>query len=240
MIKAPNNSWFGISLALIGVIVGYAIATGMGANTAPSPSQPTQVAQRPTPSQPPPPPPAGDVKPVDLKIDHIRGNPKAKVSVIEYSDFECPFCKRHHPTMQQIIDTYGDDVNWVYRHFPLGFHPNAQIAAEATECANDQGGNDAFWEYTDLLFEKGVKDKTKDDIVAYAGEINLDTDKFLDCLDSGKFTQHVKDDMASGSAGGVSGTPGNIVFNNETKEAKLVSGAQPLSAFKPIIDSFLK
>ena len=131
-------------------------------------------------------------------------------------------------------------MNWVYRHYPLGFHPNAQISAEAAECANDLNGNDAFWTYTDLLFEKGVKGKTKEDFIAYAEEIGLEKGAFTDCLDSGKYTQHVKDDMASGSAGGVSGTPGNIVYNNKTKEAKLVSGAQPASAFKAIIDPMLQ
>ena len=241
--STTNNPWFGVAMALVGVIVGYGIAMGTGVTSAPAPSQPAQVAQQPTnptPSKPPAPPPAGDVKPVDPKIDHIRGNPKAIISIIEYSDYECPFCARHHPTMQQLVDDYGDDVNWVYRHFPLGFHKNAQITAEAAECANELGGNDAFWTYTDMLFEKGVANKTRDDFIAYAGDMNLDTDKFTECLDSGKYTQHVKDDMASGSAGGVSGTPGNIVYNNKTKEAKLVSGAQPVSAFKAIIDPMLQ
>lgn len=242
IMNSTSHNWFGISMVLLGVIVGYGIAMSNG-GTAGNAQPSAQVAKNqpsPTPSQPPAAPEAGDVVPVDPKVDHIRGNPKAKISVIEYSDFECPFCARHHPTMQQLVDDYGDDVNWVYRHFPLGFHKLAQITAEGAECANELGGNDAFWEYTDALFEKGVPNKTKDDFIAYAVDIGLDKAKFTDCLDSGKYTQHVKDDMAGGSAGGVSGTPGNIVYNNKTKEAKLVSGAQPISAFKAIIDPMLQ
>ncbi|MDD5469853.1 MAG: DsbA family protein [Candidatus Peribacteraceae bacterium] len=95
---------------------------------------------------------AQNVTSVDPSADYIRGDKGATYSLIEYSDFECPFCARHHPTMQQFIAD-EPDVNWVYRHFPLGFHPNAQRAAEASECAGEQG---KFWEYADLLYEKGV------------------------------------------------------------------------------------
>jgi protein-disulfide isomerase len=238
-----NNPWFTVTMGFAGIIVGYGIAMGTGATSAPTPSQPAQVVKQPTnptPTPPPAAPTAKDVKPVDPNIDHIRGNPNAAISVIEYSDYECPFCARHHPTMQQLVDDYGDDVNWVYRHYPLGFHDNAQIAAEAAECANELGGNDAFWSYSDVLFEKGVAGKTREDFITFATDLNLETSKFTECLDSGKYTQHVKDDMASGAAAGVSGTPGNIVYNNNTKEANLVSGAQPVSAFKAIIDPMLQ
>ena len=95
---------------------------------------------------------AGDVTPVDPEADHIRGDKDAAFTIIEYSDFECPFCSRHHPTLKQLIED-EPDVNWVYRHFPLGFHASAQRAAEASECANEQG---KFWEYTDMIYEKGV------------------------------------------------------------------------------------
>lgn len=181
--------------------------------------------------------PAGDVKPVDPQVDHIRGNPNAKVSVIEYSDFECPFCSRNHPTMQQIVDTYGDDVNWVYRHFPLGFHSNAQKAAEASECAAELGGNDKFWEMADMIMEKGA-DNTQ--LESYAAAIGLNAAKFKDCLDSGRTAGRVQSDTAEGSTAGVNGTPGNIVLNNSTKESRMVSGAQPFSAFQAVIDEMLK
>lgn len=224
-------------MALVGVIVGYAVAAGGGlsASTAPAPAPTVAADPAPTPARPPA-PEAGDVEKVDPKVDHIRGNKKAPISVIEYSDFECPFCTRHHATMQALVDDadYKDKANWVYRHFPLGFHPNAQKAAEASECAGDQ---DKFWEYTDTVFDGNGVERAK--LTAYAEKVSLNMDKFEDCLDSGKYEQKVKDQMAAGSAGGVRGTPGNIVINNKTGEAKLVSGAQGVDAFKAAIDSLL-
>ncbi|OGJ71057.1 hypothetical protein A3H22_04370 [Candidatus Peribacteria bacterium RIFCSPLOWO2_12_FULL_55_15] len=183
---------------------------------------------------PPPPPPAGDVPPVDPKIDHIQGDGNADLFVIEYSDFECPFCQRHHPTMQQLVKDYDGKVAWVYRHFPLGFHQNAEPAAIASECANELGGNDAFWQFADLVFEKGF------DFAAHAKEIGLNEAKFKSCIDSGKFKQFVQDQMNGGSQAGVDGTPGNIVYNPKTKKGEIVSGAQPVQNFKTVIDRMLK
>ncbi len=89
--------------------------------------------------------------------DHIRGNPNAKIVIVEFSDTECPFCKQFHETMKRIVNEYGasGDVAWVYRHFPIpSLHPKAQKQAEALECASEQGGNDMFWKFTDMLYER--------------------------------------------------------------------------------------
>lgn len=224
-------------MGLVGVIVGYGLALGTGGVSLPGTT--ADVADRPTAAQPTPPPPApaGEVIPPS-DDDHIRGDKDAEITLIEYSDFECPFCSRHAPTVDQLVEDYDGKVNVAFRHFPLSFHANAQKSAEATECADDQNGNDAFWAYHDLLFTKGVG--ALDTLIGYAEELNLDVDEFADCLDSGKFEQKVKDDMTSGSKGGVQGTPGNILYNNKTKETQLVSGAQPLANFKTAIDSMLK
>lgn len=239
--STPGNAgpWFSVSMGLIGLIVGYMVGMTMGGGVV-LPSGQQQVAAQPNvPSVPAAPAPAApaaqDVIPVDPQTDHIRGNPSAKITLIEYSDFECPFCARHHPTMQQVVDTYGDDVNWVYRHFPLSFHLNAQKAAEASECAAELGGNDAFWDMADLLIENS--DNTK--LVAYAEQIGLNGDALKNCVDSGKYAQRVDDQMAGGSAAGVSGTPGTIILNNENGESRIVSGAQPFSTFQSVIDGML-
>jgi len=230
-----NNKWFAISMGLVGVIVGYALATGTGGGTADVQPSPSPTAQQPT-AQPPT-PEAGDVDPVDKTNDHILGDVNAQISVIEYSDFECPFCTRHKPTIEQIVEEYDGDVNVVYRHFPLSFHQNAQKAAEATECAAAQDSNDGFWGMHDMIFDNGI-DPEK--YAGYAEELDFNVSEFTDCLESGEMEQKVTDDITSGQNAGVRGTPGNIIFNNKTKEAKLVSGAQPLANFKTVIDAMLK
>ena len=84
--------------------------------------------------------------------DHFRGNKAARLVLVEYSDFECPFCEQFHSTMTQLMAEYGDDIGWVYRNYPLAFHPNAQKAAEAAECVAKLNGNDTYWQYADSLF----------------------------------------------------------------------------------------
>ncbi len=182
--------------------------------------------------------PSGKVPEV-TDADHIRGNKDAKVTFIEYSDFECPFCKRFEPTMQQMEEEYGDKVAIVYRHYPLSFHANAQKEAEATECANDLGGNDAFWKYHDAILERTTSGGTGfalDDLVPLAKELGLDESKFQDCLDTGKFAQHVKDDMAGGAAAGVTGTPGSILID-AAGNSQLLSGAVPFATIKTALDA---
>lgn len=241
-----SNPWFGASMALLGLIVGFGIGTVMKGSgpfaRIPSP----QVAQAPSaPIQAPQPPPAaGPLPTIDPKIDHIRGDlSKAQVAVVEYSDMECPFCQRVHATYKQIMETYGDRVVWVYRHFPLSFHANAQKEAEASDCAAELGGNDAFWKYTDAIFERSTVGGTGfplDNLVPMAKEFGLDEAKFKNCLESGKYAQHVKDEMSAGTQAGVNGTPGNFIVNLKTQKSQLLSGAQPLESFKTAIDAMLK
>ncbi|MBI3384703.1 DsbA family protein [Candidatus Gottesmanbacteria bacterium] len=176
------------------------------------------------------------------KDDHIRGNKNAQIAVFEYADLECPFCKRFHPTMQQIIDTYKDKVMWVYRHFPLSFHANAQKEAEASECANEQGGNDTFWKYVDKIYEKTTSNGTGfalDQLVPLAKELGLDEVKFKDCLDKGKYAKLVSDQELQGQNEGVTGTPGNIVVNISTGKTQIIPGAVPFDQVKAIIDQML-
>lgn len=212
---------------------GTQVATGQAVPQVTVPNQPGQVPAAQIPS--------GKIKPVTDK-DHIRGNKDAKVSLVEYSDLECPFCKSFHPTMQEIMKTYGDDVKWVYRHYPLSFHANAQKEAEAAECVAEQKGNDAFWSFIDKIFERTTSNGTGlalDKLGPLAAEVGANQGDFQKCLDGGKYAQHVTDEMADGTTGGVSGTPSTFIVDS-TGEAKLVVGAQPASAFKTVIDEALK
>ncbi len=193
--------------------------------------------------------PAGDAGPTQDQLkttpevqdnEHVRGNKNAKITLVEYSDFECPFCGRFHPTMQQVLKEYGDDVRWVYRHYPLSFHPNAQKAAEASECVTKQGGNDAFWKYADYVFGENEKQgqisaQTIDDGAKAAG-VNMDT--YKKCLDSGEMAQVVKDSLEAGTAAGVSGTPGTILITSDG-EYDIISGALPFEQIKATIDGYL-
>lgn len=171
--------------------------------------------------------------------DHIRGNPDAPVTIVEYSDLECPFCKLFHPTMQRIVDEYGDKVAWVYRHFPLdSIHSKARPEAVAAECANELGGNDAFWKYTDRFFELTPSNNQTDIATVLpqiAREIGLNESAFTTCLASGKYDQHIQDNLDNAIATGGNGTPWSIVVAANGKKYPL-SGAQPYEAVKQLVD----
>ena len=175
----------------------------------------------------------GTVNAKDLVDDDpVKGDKNAPVTIVEFSDFQCPFCERFYTqTLSQIENEYikTGKVKLVYRDFPLGFHQYAQKAAEAAECADEQG---KFWEFHNKIFEN-QQQLSLDSLKQWASEIGLETNKFNNCLDSGKMTSEVQKDLKDGSAAGISGTPGFII------NGQLVSGAQPFSAFKQVIDAEL-
>ncbi len=185
--------------------------------------------------------PAGKV-PTVTSQDHIRGSANASVKLIEYSDLECPFCKSFHPTMQQVIQQYGNNVAWVYRHFPLTFHQNAQKEAEAAECVSEQGGSDKFWQFVDTVFTRTISNGTGfalDKLGPLAAELGLDQSKFQQCLDSGKYTKLVQDEAAGGATAGVQGTPTTFVVAKDGT-AQALPGALPIDQVKSAIDAALK
>lgn len=182
------------------------------------------------------------VKPVTA-ADHILGNPNAKVMIIEYSDLECPFCKSFHTTLHQVIDEYGKngEVAWVFRHFPLAqLHSKAPKEAEATECAAELGGNDAFWKYTDRLISITPSNNGLDlaQLPVIAKDIGLDQNAFTTCLNSGKYASKVQQAYEDAIAAGGEGTPYSVIISG--KQQIPISGAQPLSALKVGIESLLK
>lgn len=173
--------------------------------------------------------------PVDSS-DHIRGNANAQITIVEYSDLECPFCKRFHETLKQVLAAYGDKVRWVYKHFPLDqLHSKADKEAEAAECAGELGGNDAFWAYIDKVFEITPSNNGLDPALlsSIAQDLGLDRGKFDACLSSGKYADRVEAQFQEGTRLGVDGTPGSFV-NGES-----VRGAIPFEALKKIIDTQL-
>ncbi|OGN18141.1 MAG: hypothetical protein A3F48_02335 [Candidatus Yanofskybacteria bacterium RIFCSPHIGHO2_12_FULL_41_9] len=177
---------------------------------------------------------------VSADDDPILGNKNAKVTIIEFSDYQCPFCRSFwKESFSQIKKEYIDTgkVKFIYRDYPLSFHPMAEPSAQAGQCADEQG---KYWEMHDKIFgeqEKkgqGTVTYTVAEVKRWASEISLDGPSFNECLDSGKYKDEVAKDFSDGSAAGVSGTPS--VFIN----GRLIVGAQPFSAFKAIIDEELK
>lgn len=184
--------------------------------------------------------PSGKIKPVTDK-DHIRGNKDAKLSLVEYSDLECPFCKSFHSTMQEVLKTYGDKVRWVYRHFPLSFHANAQKEAEASECVAQLGGNGKFWKYADTIFARTTSNGTGfalDKLGPLAQEVGVSQAEFQKCLDSGKYTKLVQEQITDGTTGGVTGTPSTFIIDAKGN-SQIIVGAQPIEALKTAIDQAL-
>lgn len=226
-----------VAIVIAGAFIAVALFFGMRGtpSTGSLPQQPQAVAQQ-----------TGDLeqmKPI-TSDDHIRGNPNAPVKIVEYSDTECPFCKRFHPTMQQVMDEYGKDgkVAWVYRHFPLDqLHSKARKEAEATECAAELGGNDKFWAYLDRLMEVTPANNGLDpaELPKIAQYIGLDVTKFNTCLSSGKYAQKVEEHVQNAVATGGNGTPWSIVVGKNGKKYPL-SGAQPYDSVKQLIEIALK
>jgi len=181
-----------------------------------------------------------DVRPV-TEDDHIKGSSDAQVTIVEYSDFECHFCKRFHDTMNEVMQEVDDgQVAWVFRHFPLDqLHPvKSRAVAVASECANEQGGNESFWKFADRYMELTLSNnKTPIETVIpqIIQEIGLNELAFQTCFESGKYDQHIEDDIENAVATGGRGTPWSVVIAPNGKTFPL-NGAQPLEAVKQLIN----
>lgn len=182
--------------------------------------------------------------PPPTKDDHIYGNPAAPVTLIEYSDFECPFCKGFHTTAKQLVDRSDGQVDLVYRHFPLDMHnPGAKKEAEASECVAELGGNDAFWKYADAVYTRtrsNGKGFPVENLEPLAVELGLNREAFRQCLDSGRMAPRIQHDIDTGTKAGVEGTPGNILLNNRTGKVMAVHGAQPYARLTDAVQQLLK
>ncbi|MEY4722515.1 MAG: hypothetical protein RLZZ324_28 [Candidatus Parcubacteria bacterium] len=206
-----------------------------GSAYVPTPS-PSQVAAAPSgaaPSKAAPTDAIGTVGPV-TSADHVRGVKNGQVTLIEWSDFQCPYCGRFHPTMQQLMNDpdFKGKLTWAYRHYPLSFHPNATPAANAAECASAQG---KFWEFADELF--GNQDSLSD---AYYGQVadklGLNRKNFDSCYAAKKYQSVITADQAAGTTAGITGTPGTIIIGKDGKK-QLVPGAVPYETLKQMVQS---
>ena len=165
--------------------------------------------------------------------DHIRGNIDAPITIVEYSDFQCPFCQRFHPTVLRALAEYPDDVRWVYRHFPLrNIHAQAQPAAEASECVAEQKGDEGFWAFGDAMFANQGRLGTEF-YREVAGELGVNLAQFDSCVSSNKYKDKVDADYNLGIQLGITGTPGSFV------NGVPVRGAIPYEQLQSIIESQL-
>lgn len=241
-----------LSSFVIGVAIlmhGGVIKVGSSNTTVPSqaaqaaPVQPNQAATQ----VPAAPPSSGKVSVDD---DPTLGEKGAKVTIVEFSDYECPFCKRHFDQVYPLIKKdYIDTgkVKLVFRDYPLPFHdPMATFEAKAANCAREQGGDTAYFKFHGTIFTKTTSNGnglTKDQVYQFAADQGLNQANFKSCADSDKFDAEVKKDVTDGSAAGVSGTPSFVIGKSDPSgniDGQLIVGAQPYTAFQAAIDDLLK
>jgi|AntRauTorckE6833_2_1112554.scaffolds.fasta_scaffold00900_2 protein-disulfide isomerase len=223
----------------IAIIVGFAMIalaiffTNQGGGTTPAVSQSQETAEDELTD--------GEARVVD-ESDYILGNPNAPIVMIEYSDYDCPFCKQYHRTMHQIMDEYGvtGKIAWVYRQFPLvELHPNAPKVSEAALCVGDIGGNEAFWSFSDQIFDGRSIDQATNvtKLPQYAEKSGVDSAQYAACMSEGRMKQAVEDSIRDGFDAGARGTPYTILRIGN--QQAVVNGAQPYDVVKGIVENLI-
>lgn len=252
-----NSKFLSTPLAiLIGAgLISLSILISGGIIKFKKPDTPTAVLGQTNPTAPPqvpnqpPPEPQGPVK-VSVDDDPVLGDKNAPVTLIEFSDYECPFCKRHFSqTLPQITKDYIDTgkVKLIFRDLPLSFHdPMATTEAIAANCARDQGGDTSYFKYHNEIFNRTTSNGnglTKDNLYTIASDLGFSSANFKTCLDSEKYKDEVQKDLADATSAGATGTPsffiGRSSSNGIIDGTKMV-GAQPYSSFQSAIDALLK
>lgn len=174
--------------------------------------------------------------------DHVLGNKDADVVLFVWSDPECPYCKRYHDTLKTALTKYNGKLAIVYRHFALDFHAYSKKEAESMECANEIAGIDGFTSYVNKLFEitEGNNSLNREKLTQIAKQVNLDTAKFDACVDSGKYATRIEEDMQSGIAAGVNGTPFSVAVNKKTGRQVEINGALPIEMVSAKLNPLMK
>lgn len=175
--------------------------------------------------------------------DYILGNPNAPIVMIEYSDYDCPFCKAYHQTMHQIMDEYGvtGRIAWVYRQFPLAqLHPNAPRISEAALCVGDIGGNDAFWTFSDMVFdERDIDEPTNvTRLLQYAQDSGVSSEDYISCMEEERMKVAVEDSIRDGFDAGARGTPYTVLIVGN--QQAVINGAQPYDTVKGIVENLIE
>lgn len=241
---APTNSllrdlMIPVSIVIAGLFIGMGLYFGGGAS-----GGAVAIEGNPTPTQQPA-QPSGNLDAYDpvTEDDHVRnGNYDAPIMIIEYSDYDCPFCGRFHETMKVVAEKYGENIGWVYRHFPLEqLHPQAPAVAVASECVAELGGNDAFWAFSDAyLAARSAGDQTAHGtlIPQLVTEVGVDRAAFSECFESGRFNADVQADVDDAIETGGRGTPWSIVVAPDGSTYP-INGALPQNAIEQLIDGIL-
>ena len=233
-VAAAQPLWKDLLVPAAIVIAGIAIGAGLymsggGASSAQIAAQPTPVAEQ-------------EVDRTDqvsevTADDHKKGSDDALITIVEYSDFDCPFCSRFHDSMNELVEA-NDDIAWVYRHFPLEqLHPQAEGVALASECVADLAGEDAFWSFTDGYFAaRGAQDATPHDVLVprLANAAGVTTAALQECLTSGVMQADVQADIDNAIATGGRGTPWSILIG-PTGKTYPINGALPTAAIQQVI-----
>ena len=227
-----------VSILLAGALIGAGLffsRTPMTSEMVGQAEVPTEVAQ--------PVDTTDAINPV-TEADYIKGSLNAKVTIVEYSDFECPFCKQFHDTINAVLQNYSDEqVAWVFRQFPLEqLHPvKAMAAANASECVGELGGNDAFWSFTDGYFDRTLTNNRTDIetlIPQLVTEAGVDKNSFTACFEANRHLDDINEDIENAVATGGRGTPWSVVIgpNGDTYP---LNGALPEAALTQLIDQLL-
>lgn len=227
-----------LSIVIAGAAIGMGLYFGAGSQAAPA----AGVAKNAPSAEPVAADTSDKINPV-TDADWIKGNVNAPVKIVEYSDFECPFCKRHHETMKAVTEKYGDKVAWVFRQFPLEqLHKKAMPVAIASECVGTLGGDTAFWTFTDRYFEETLTNDRTDItkvIPQLAAESGVNMAKFNECVEGEDTKASVEEDVANAVETGGRGTPWSILIGPDGK-AYPINGAQPASAIEQMIEAALE
>lgn len=238
---SQGNPWFAVSIGLMGLILGFSIASFTGSSfgfrlpavpAAPSvPSVPTP------PSDQPPESPVPEV----TKDDHYRGPADAKAVIVEYLDFECPFCHRNAETMRTVMQSYSSNVAHVVRHFPLEFHPMAMPYARASECVASLAGENGFWKFYDAVFDPtNTAEMSEAQLPIIAKNIGVNGAKFDECYKAKAVDAKIQAQQKAGSSAGINGTPGIAIVNVATKTQTRLPGAVPFTDYQAALDPIVK